>query len=612
MSSSNAVASASVDDDGISVGAGSRLHPAISGKAAVDASAASASRRVSNESCSSGNRTPAMVADLPLRSPDQRAVRYPMLWRGLAITGLLIGAAWRILQYVQSPSLHVDEAALGLQMLDNDFSTLFGRLGYGQVAPIGFRLAVKTCAVVFGTSEWSLRLFPLLCGLAALPAFHFVAGRMLERPAAAAATVLFSLATPLAIWSTLLKPYSCDVLCSLIVVAVAHHVMTSAADRRTTCIAAIAGALAALFSQAALFVLAPCGIVLIVDALRRRPVLRARLVIVGTWAAAAVAVAWWSRAVMRAADLAYMQKFWADHFMPLELPVMLEWLAVRFYDAMVGSPWEIGGLDYDLPIVWGVLVGAGAIAALRRGSQGLLLILPAVVTLLASAARVYPFGSRLILFLLPFLLILAVAGARQIAVLGGPRVSALAPLVLIPFAVVSFIRFPPRFAPEHVRPDLEYLAARLQPGDRVWVYYGAARAFEYYARRIPLRATTSFGICDRTDGQATLRQLDGLRGVDRAWIVITHAPQDEWQAMLHYLDAIGSRQDASSPIPERWSTSASAVYLYRLDDRSAEAVAAAGIRVPRIEAPRAWSCYGTMSRSPEGDLRAIEDLERTR
>jgi len=197
--------------------------------------------------------------------------------------------------------------------------------------------------------------------------------------------------------------------------------------------------------------------------------------------------------------------------------------------------------------------------------------------------------------------------------LAGQRVAAFAPLALIPFAIISFLRFPPNFAPEHVRPDLEYLAARLQPGDRVWVYYGAARAFEYYSRRISIRATTSFGVCDRTDAHATLRQLDGLRGVHRAWIVITHAPPDDWQAMLQYLDAIGTRQDASSPIPERWSTSASAVYLYHLDDRSAEGgIAAAGIHVPRIEAPKAWSCYGTMSRSPDGDRHAIEDLERTR
>ena len=254
----------------------------------------------------------------------------------------------------------MDEAALALGIINHDITGLFGRLDYGQVAPFGFRLAVKACAVVFGESEWSLRLFPFLCGLAALPVFYFLAGRLLPRPAAAVATVLFSLATPVAVYSALLKPYSSDVLFALIVLAATHHLISSTGDRSRLVLTA--GVFAAFFSQPALLVLAACGVVVLIDALRHNRRLRPRLIVVTVWAAAVLANVWWNLGIMRAADRAYMLRFWEPFFMPLEWPAAVQWLWLRFYDLIVDGPWPNGSLLYQMPKLWAVLI------AVRRHS----------------------------------------------------------------------------------------------------------------------------------------------------------------------------------------------------------------------------------------------------
>src|SRR3954463_11407711 len=111
---------------------------------------------------------------LPPRSARTPA-SFHLIWTAVAVVAMVVGAGWRLSQYLSLPSLMVDEIALARNVLDRTAPELFHRLEYGQVAPIGFLLAVKACTKVFGPSEWSLRLVPLVCGLSALPLFWYVA-----------------------------------------------------------------------------------------------------------------------------------------------------------------------------------------------------------------------------------------------------------------------------------------------------------------------------------------------------------------------------------------------------------------------------------------------------
>jgi hypothetical protein len=535
------------------------------------------------------------------------------LWRAIAIVAVLAGVTWRVAQYVAGASLSVDEIAVARNILDRDVWGLFHRLEYGQVAPIAFLLAVKTCAVLFGSSEWSLRFVPFAAGIVTLPAFFLVSRRLVNETAACAATALVALATPLALWSVALKQYSSDVLCAIVIIGVCNWLRTRTLSRRDVVCASATGIVVAVWSHAALLVLAAAGAALILDSLlSRNRDLQRRGVIVGLWAAAVIPVAAWTWMLERPVDIKYMRKFWAAYFMPLHPLQAVNWWWDRMIAVFLQAPWPNGALGYARPKAWVALFVCGSVVfAWQRPRQALLIAAPFVLTLAASAMRQYPFLGRVGLFLIPFVLLLVVVGAQRIGSLAGRSAGMLAPFVVLPFATVAMLDVRPPYAPEHMRPELEYVSARLQTGDVIWVYYGAAQAFQYYSRRIPLRATVIYGDCDRTDPRMNLRQLDAVRGRQRAWIVVTHIVGAERQDLLRYLDGVGTLKDKHSSSPREFAATTSSVYLYRLDDRARLGQLSAETFVPTpIDEPSPWSCYGTMTTTAGSDRAAIRAIEQ--
>src|SRR6185503_6064907 len=75
--------------------------------------------------------------------------------------------------------------------------------------------------LLFGHNELALRLLPFLAGVAALIVFARLSRLLLPSPAALLSMWMFSVAVPFVFFSSDLKPYSVDVLASLIAVTVA-------------------------------------------------------------------------------------------------------------------------------------------------------------------------------------------------------------------------------------------------------------------------------------------------------------------------------------------------------------------------------------------------------
>ena len=62
-------------------------------------------------------------------------------------------------------------AMLALNVVDRDYGELLGRLDMNQAAPAGFLLVSKIVGSLADYSEFALRLFPCLLGIAALVLF---------------------------------------------------------------------------------------------------------------------------------------------------------------------------------------------------------------------------------------------------------------------------------------------------------------------------------------------------------------------------------------------------------------------------------------------------------
>jgi hypothetical protein len=115
---------------------------------------------------------------------------------------------------------------------------------------------------------------------------------------------------------------------------------------------------------------------------------------------------------------------------------------------------------------------------------------------------------------------------------------------------------------EHIKPVMSYMSENYLSTDLIYVYYGAAPAFEFYA---PLygfdRNDYIVGLSARKDPAQYLEEIEKIKGSQRIWFVFSHNCSwcivNEQDFILEHLNEIGLKNG------ELVSDGAS-VYLYNL------------------------------------------------
>ncbi|MFN9373908.1 MAG: glycosyltransferase family 39 protein [Planctomycetaceae bacterium] len=129
-----------------------------------------------------------------------------------------LGVGLRIIRFLLPFPLWCDEYQLSENLLDRDFTGLLSPLRNNQVAPVGFLWAEKASTLLFGFREWSLRLFPLVCGIAGLFVMRRLATRLLTGPAQIIAVAVLAVSYYPIRLAAEVKPYAGDLLCALTIV----------------------------------------------------------------------------------------------------------------------------------------------------------------------------------------------------------------------------------------------------------------------------------------------------------------------------------------------------------------------------------------------------------
>ena len=352
------------------------------------------------------------------------------LWLAL----LLLGAAVRLWQYAAGASQWVDELALSRGFLELSWPALLsGPLPFAQVAPKGFALLEKAGTELWGASDLGLRLLPLISSLIALWLFARLARRVLAHSAAVAlAIALFALQPALIRYAAQVKPYASDLAVALALTLLAAE-LASTGERPAAGRLLLAGAAAAaavLVSHAAALVLVGLGVALALVAAGaavtgRRRVLAGLGITAGFWvlAGGAAALAAIRELPPRVRD--YLWHFWAPTFGPLPhtLAGDAHWLSGSLA-RLLGA----GGLGYPWAPLYAGLAVLGVIALWRRSPPlALLLFAPTAVALAAADLHLYPFDSRLVLFVVPALILAIAAGVEALAAIrfarGGPAMA---------------------------------------------------------------------------------------------------------------------------------------------------------------------------------------------
>lgn len=403
----------------------------------------------------------------------------------LAIVGL--GVALRVAQYLSDRSLWLDEALLALNIIDRSPTELFETLDFNQAAPPGFLLLENVVAAFLGDSELALRAIPLLAGIASVLVFAWLARRLMSPLPALFATLLFSVADGVIYYASELKPYSLDVLATLLLLAGAYLLVDGALSRRMAGMFGVLGSLLMSLSYAALLVAVSIGVSFLLSAARER---RATNVTRGIplliWVVFGTIIAVYARSKTAGIRAAFeIESSTNAGFASASPGDLLHQLNV-FGTDLLGT---LGFLDESpwthLYKVAAFSFAVGAIGLGRRAPLRLLLLLgPIGAALLASSVGLYPLAPRTILFLVPIVALLLSIGLATTASwipLRFRLVSALIGLGLVlgpVWTAAQAVAHPRRH--EELKPVLAYIQDSWQAGDTLYVHYAAQYALLYY------------------------------------------------------------------------------------------------------------------------------------
>lgn len=210
----------------------------------------------------------------------------------------------------------------------------------------------------------------------------------------------------------------------------------------------------------------------------------------------------------------------------------------------------------------------GCIAIYRRSPQQLLLLnAPLGITLFAAYLHQYPFRERLILFLVPFAVLIIAEGIAFLLTPIADRhwlTTALGIVVAILLVGSPLYRCgmqlvePERMHFHHIRPAIAYIRDRWQPSDEIYIFPSARVPFSYYAQReqIP-QERYQFG--DRQIpkqqeltgqlGEQYLQAIAQLPSGERVWFLLIFDRDDlpPPEMLLAEFDRVGTRLDVTQP-----------------------------------------------------------------
>jgi len=484
----------------------------------------------------------AIALETPTASPTVEISRreYVAQLRSMTAKLVLLGLCARIFRYLLDGSIWNDEAAVGLNILRRDFAGLTHALDEMQVAPILFLWVERAVLLVLGSSEWAMRLVPLLFGLGALVLYWDFARRVVPPTATAFAIGIMAVARWPVMMSSTLKPYTADLFCATLLLTLAAR-WRHRPNRLWPLIALVCVVPFTLgMSYPTVFVAGAVSLYLLPTVWRCGD-RRAYVLFVGYNLMMLAAFAAVFALVLRqgtdpqAAELKqFMRTYWKHGFPPGN-PLEFVWWAVKIHTGRLMSfPYGDGNGGSTLTFL---LFLTGIWATWKSAHRGLLVLCltPFVLNFVAAVMGQYPYGActRLSMHLAPAICLLIGLGIAHLLELVTPlrqRLRWVAGIFMLLAALgigeMAADAYKPHREPygewmQHMTRELD---GQLQPGDEIAFRCPIKKqreTFDWYMTR--------FG--ERVSWQGP----PGTNpNTNRVWLIVltTDAPGEEDEAAL--------------------------------------------------------------------------------
>ncbi len=492
---------------------------------------------------------------------------------------IISGIVNRLIQYIYNRSLWADEAVLALNIVERSYIELTQPLDYDQVAPIGFLWIEKFLVNLLGNNEYVLRLFPLIAGIVSLFIFAIIARRYLKNLGSVIAILLFSSISSIVYYSTEVKQYSTDILIALLLCYLLAPYGRKKITTSQTVITIILVVIFLWFSHPAIFILTAMGLVELVTVILNKDTnISKRKVIIYASGLLSFCIFYFGF-LNQANDNQDLFNSWEDAFPnhPLNIIWYLDAFGQFFYKPLGFEYYKLLGFEINLDVVAIALFLLGCFSYFHKNKIILCtLLFPLLTTFAGAGLHLYPFRTRVVLFLAPFFIIAIAEGINWIATLKLHRVIAifLACLITLTIAapvVESSMTFVKPKQKEEIKEVLNYIRQREQPQDILYIYQRGIYQFLYYAEKYGYRpGDYILGVDDldiydgkklsEAEWQRYKKDLDNLRGNSRVWVLFSHLNRNsEYKPIKTYLDTIGTELD-------RFETKGAFVHLYNLHE----------------------------------------------
>ena len=494
----------------------------------------------------------------------------------LSWTFLAYGLVLRLRHYWNNRSLWHDEAAISLNIINRSYGALLDRLDHAQAAPPLFLWAEKWVTQLWDSSEYALRLLPVIASLISLALFYQLLRRFASEVARPIAMGLFACIGYGVYFAAEVKPYTVDGAIALAIFLTLLPLRGQLLSLGQRLGFSGLGGLAIWLSYPSVFMLVAAEATHWVGGSKRQlgRVLVNRLPVYGVWLL--------SFAVLY---FGVIQKTLSDE------TLVSNWQQ-RYPDSWLDFVWlldAIGRFFYRPLGFTGIAEAIAAVAFLsgciwlyrQQRDRLILLLLPIGVTLAAGYLRQYPFRERLILFLAPFALVIVAEG------IAWPLRQQWLPLRACGWVLLGTLLLPaawqtgahvfnperiPLFHAYAIRPAVIQIQSNWLDTDTLYISSRAELPFRYYAQRYDffseqhVYGKQRLPDADAFTSQYLTDELNPLVDASRVWLlfVLQSRALPSPEALLNALNLYFQ----GSPV-EVLKTSNTLTCLYDLDDLAA-------------------------------------------
>ena len=405
---------------------------------------------------------------------------------------ILIGIIIRLKWYIINQSFFCDECSLGFNIVTRNYLELFLPLNVSQCAPPFFLVISKFILDMshqYGnlyTQDLTLRLFPLICSIISLPLFAIFLNKITNNKMYIwICLAILSLNHCAIEYSVVFKQYSCELMFALILLLTFFHFDINKLTKKNSIIYSIIFCISIWFSSTAIILLATGLLYLIFKSFSKeyRNNLKEKLsnlCIIGISFLINAILYYFCflKGQYNSEVYVFMQFFWTQAEPGFfTLGNFLTLFPQRLYYLI-----EIANFPMNLLVPFLLLNIVLFIKSNFDLKTKFFVIIPILLSIIASFLNLYPFQRKFILFLLPLYTILY----TQILYLIKPNkfFKILTILVIIYCSYMKFINpsLHPYYTTQPVRKMIEYIVQNKIPANKT--IFASQEHVDYYLNSI--------------------------------------------------------------------------------------------------------------------------------